>query len=132
MEKKETKQTFDELLVVVNKRAEELTLSKGFQVYPLLLNTDGFLSEEGQWVIGYFKAPSLFQKMTILENINKEKLMKGHQLLELNLLKEESMMKYFKKEDPKNEGIIIGAVYEVLEKSVVYSVNRANDLKKNG
>jgi hypothetical protein len=122
----------DELNELVVKNAEQLSATKGPRVEGLLLNTNGFDSSEGEWVIGYYTAPTLYQKMTMLDNIEKDKMIKGMQILEKNLIRENSDPRFLEKENPDNHKLIIGASLAVVGKSIDFSVNQVTELKKNG
>lgn len=124
--------TVEELNELVSKNADALSKTMGTKVFGLLLNTDGYESITGEWVIAYYKAPTLYQKMVIIDNVDKDKILKGWQLLEQNIIKEHSHMDYFRKEVESNHNIIIGAAMSVVGNSLSFSVNRVSDLKKNG
>lgn len=125
--------SFEELNKLVNESAEGLSVKHGCKVFPLLLNTGGFDSKDGEWVIGYYKEPTLYQCMTIIDNLDSgTKTLKGWQICEANLIKENSDMKYFKKEVATNKAIIIGAGLDAASKAVNFSVNQSTSIKKNG
>lgn len=130
---KETKKlSVEELSETVEKNAKGLSVKHGREVFGLLLNEAGFESTEGDWVIGYCFAPSLFQKMTLIDSIDKDKLMKGFHLLNANIIKENSDARLMDKENPKNHNVIIGACLAIAGKAISFSINQTNDLKKSG
>ena len=125
--------SYEELISDVDKNAEGLSITKGTKVHGLLLNTAGFEETTGDWVVAYYKSPDLYQRMTIMDSLQGEnKTLKGWQLFEKNVIKENSDMKYFDKRDPKNIPIIMGAALHTINNSIAFSVNHATDLKKNG
>jgi hypothetical protein len=127
------KLSLEEIQDLVNKNAEGLSIKLGVKVYGLLLNTGGFDSTDGDYVIGYYKVPTLYQKFTIFDNLNSgNKTLKGFQLLEQNLIKEHSDMKYFDKKDSNNDAIIIGASLDIINKCVTFCLNQVEEQKKSG
>ena len=126
-----SKYTKEELQELVNVNAEGLSKTHGM-VYGLLLNTAGFDSEDGEWVIGYFKAPTLYQKMTIIDRLDVDKTLKGFQLLKQNLIKENSDPRLTDERNEKNHRVIIGASLTAANMCVDFSINQTAELKKNG
>lgn len=124
--------TFEQINDLVQKNAEELSKTKGKKVLPLLINDAGFDSKEGNWVIGYFYAPSLRQKMSMMDSLEKDKFFKGFQLLKQNLITENSDVRFLQEENDACHGIIMGASIEVANKSIDIALNQAVELKKNG
>ncbi len=123
-----------ELVEMANKKAEELTAKLGKKVYPMVLNTADFKEETGEWVVGYIKAPSLYQKASIIDNFDTgNKTMKGIEFLKLNLIKEESDIRFTQIEDSRNDNIILGAALFITGKGFRFSiVESTEELKKNG
>ena len=124
--------TQEQINEAVVKNAEGLSLKMGRKVYGLMLNTAGMDRTDGEWVIGYYYEPSLYQKMTILDHVDKDKTLKGFQLLEQNLIKEHSDARLINKEDSNNHNVIIGASLAIVGKSLDFAINQVKDLKKNG
>lgn len=121
-----------ELQEIVKENAEGLSKQHGCVVEALLLNDAGFNKEDGEWVIGYYKTPTLYQKMTIIDNVDKDKTMKGFNLLKANLLKENSSPRLVNFEDPKNHGVILGASLALAGAAFDFSINQVEAIKKNG
>ena len=127
MEKDLKNYSLEELQALVTENAEGLSKKMGTKVYGLLLNTAGFEETDGDWVIGYFKAPTLYQKMTILDRIEIDKTLKGYQLLQSNLIKEHSDERLLDDKNPDNHKIIIGAALTAAAMSIDFSINQVQD-----
>jgi hypothetical protein len=126
--KKKTKEELNEL---VQKAAEGLSKTEGCKVFPLLLNSAGFDSTEGEWVVGYYKEASLFQCMDLFDTLNSgNRTLKGWQLIEKNLIKAHSDMKWFDMKQPKNKWICLGAALDAINNSSIFSLNQAEEIKK--
>jgi len=124
--------TVDQLNELVITNANGLTERLGRKVHGLLLNTAGMNKTDGDWVVGYYYEPSLYQKMTILDHVDKDKILKGFQLLEANIIKEHSDPRLINKENAANHNVIIGASLAVVGSAIDFSINQVTDLKKNG
>lgn len=132
MDKK--KQNYEELKANSEKKAQELTLSLGKKVFPIVVNTEEYGGKDGEWVVGYIKAPSLYQKAGIIDSFNTgNKTMKGIELLRTNIVRECSDVRFTQFEDPKNENILLGAALFICGKGYMFSiVEQTDELKKSG
>lgn len=134
----EGKKTYNQIKEEALKKAEELTKTTGKDVFPCILNTHPFVmdttSEEGEWVVAYIKAPTLYQKAKIIDHFEKDdKTMIGIEVLKVNLIKEHSYIGFSQPEISKNENIILGAALFITGKGFVFSIAQQIDgLKKNG
>lgn len=130
----EKNQNYEELKANAEKKANDLTLSTGKKVFPIVVNTEEYGGKGGEWVIGYIKAPSLYQKAGIIDSFNTgNKTMKGIELLRTNIIKECSDARLSQFEDPKNENIILGAALFVCGKGYMFSiVEQVEEEKKSG
>lgn len=126
--------SYDELNELVQKNAEGFSKSHNTKVYGLLLNTGkGYYSTEGEWAIAYVKEPSLYQTFTIIDSIDGEnKTLRGFQLFQKNVIKENSTMEYFNEKDLKNKKVIVGASLAMVGLCNDFSINQSTELKKNG
>lgn len=124
---------FDEVNNVVNLNAIEIGKKIGKKVHPLIFNTDKTGANKGDYIIGYFRAPSLYEKMSLVDSYSNEKgrTFQGFMMLETLLLKDYSDKIFFNKENSEFHDILIGASLNVYG-TIEINSNLSIDLKKNG
>ena len=117
------------------KKADDLSLQLGKKVYPMVINTEEYGGTNGEWVVGYIKAPGLHQKGKIIDAFNTNtKTQVGIDILRSNIIKEHSDIKFTQIEGfPENENIILGAALFITGKGYMFSiVEQPDELKKSG
>lgn len=112
-----TKQlTLAEKQAEVNAKAEELSKKYNVKVHPILFK----LTEDGEFVEGYFKEPPRSQKLRVMDAINTGALTVTSALFDAYVCREDSDPR-ITSEEPANDGYYIGAVsamYNVITMAV--------------